>query len=237
MGDLSSLGITDTVLTTLRMWRTSKDVSKVAAKRGMKNSTIMTHLSAALEKGAVVPLEDVHITPAAIEALVKVIFDEPINSNVSRLGQVRDEYEILHGKDQFDWGVARLVVAHLKREHGCSDEGLLGWTIEDYESYKLPSNSKERVENQEYLSQRLAASSPGVEEEMQDIEEEIRSSPAADPPLQDPSNEIKPGRTRVFRKVVTKVGNGGDPKPQVALFYSEMERGNDNLNIFAQLVC
>ena len=88
-------------------------------------------------------------------------------------------------------------------------------------------------------SQHLAASSPGVEEDIQDIEKEIGNSPADDPPSlpDDASNEIKPGRTGIFRKGATKVGNGGDPKPQVALVYSEMERGNDNLNIFAQLVC
>ena len=84
---------------------------------------------------------------------------------------------------------------------------------------------EERLEKQVYPSQHL------VEEETQDIEEEISNSPAADdPPLPDDGNEIKPGRTRLYRKGATKVGNGGDPKPQVALFYSEMERGNDNLN-------
>ena len=98
---------------------------------------------------------------------------------------------------------------------------------------------EERLEKQVCPSQHLAASSPGVEEDIQDIEKEIGNSPADDPPSlpDDASNEIKPGRTGIYRKGATKVGNGGDPKPQVALVYSEMERGNDNLNIFAQLVC
>ena len=90
---------------------------------------------------------------------------------------------------------------------------------------------EERLEKQVYPSQHL------VEEETQDIEEEISSSPADDPPPLPDANDIKPGRTGIYRKGATKVGNGGDPKPQVALFFSEMERGNDNLNIFAQLVC
>ena len=161
--DLLSLGLTDTVLTTLQMWRKSKDIAKVAAERGLKETTMMTHLSTALEKGAHVPLEDLNISAAAIEALVKVIYAKPISSNVARLGQVKEEYEMLHGKDQFDWGVARMVVAMLKREHGCSEEGLLGWNIEDYAGYLTTSNTKERL--QVYARQQPTANSPSVNEE------------------------------------------------------------------------
>jgi len=161
--DLLSLGLTDTILTTLQMWRKSKDISKVAAERGLKESTLMTHLSNAVEKGAVVPLEDLNITAPAIEALVKVIHAKPISSNVARLGQVRDEYEMIHGKDQFDWGAARMVVAMLKREYGCSEDGVLGWNIEDYAGYIVTSNTKEKL--QVYARQQPAASSPSIKEE------------------------------------------------------------------------
>jgi len=160
--DLLSLGLSDTVLTTLQMWRKCKDIGKVAAERGMKEGTMMTHLARALEKGADVPLEDLNITPATIEALVKVIYSKPISSNVARLGQVKEEYEMLHGKDQFDWGVGRMVIAMLKREHGCSEEGVLGWNIEDYAGYLITSNTKKRLEA--FARQQPAASTPSVKE-------------------------------------------------------------------------
>merc|ERR1719193_2425413 len=141
----------------------------------------MTHLSTALEKGAHVPLEDLNISAAAIEALVKVIYAKPISSNVARLGQVKEEYEMLHGKDQFDWGVARMVVAMLKREHGCSEEGLLGWNIEDYAGYLTTSNTKERL--QVYARQQPTVNSPSVNEEKPSSREKLqafsRQQPAA----------------------------------------------------------
>jgi len=168
--DLLSLGLSDTVLTTLQMWRKCKDIGKVAADRGLKETTMMSHLSTALEKGADVPLEDLDISAATIEALVKVIYAKPISSNVARLGQVKDEYEMIHGKDQFDWGVARMVISMLKREHGCSEEGLLGWTIDDYAGYIRTSNTKERL--QVYARPQPTASSPSVQEGKQSNKEE-----------------------------------------------------------------
>ena len=116
------------------------------------------------------PLEDLNITATAIEALVKVIYAKPISSNVARLGQVRDEYEMIHGKDKFDWGVARMVVTMLKREYGCSEEGVLGWNMEDYAGYILTSNTKEKL--QVFARQQPAASSPSIKEEKPSTKEE-----------------------------------------------------------------
>ena len=182
--DLLALGLPDPVLKTLQLWRKSKtkDVSKLAADRGVKDSTVMSHLATALEKGAEISLEDFNITPAAIEALVMVIYKKPICSNVARLGPVRDEYELLHGKGQFDWTVAKMVVAMLKREHGCSEEGVLAWDVEDYGAYILPSRTKDRL--QVFARQQPVASSPNIKEgpkstvsrpSMSVLEEEKRS--------------------------------------------------------------
>lgn len=237
--DLLSLGLTETVLTTLQMWRKSKDIGKVAAERGLKETTLFSHLSNALEKGAVVPLEDLNITASAIEALVKIIYAKPIDSNVARLGQIREEYEMVHGKDQFDWGVARMVVAMLKREYGCSEDGVLGWNIDDYAGYIMTSNTKERL--QVYARQQPVASSTSIKEEKSSSNSSSREKLAAfarkegntpiprDPPPTSSSSSSSPyfgqnakSAQGMSRPVVTnalKVRNNGDFKPhQVSCF-------------------
>ena len=134
------IGLTPTVHTTLRMWQKSRNISNVAAGRGFQESTIITHLAKALEKGADVPLKDLNITPATVRAIVKVIFAKPISSDVARLKPVKEEYEIQHGTGKFNYDVARMVVAMLKHKHGCSEKGLLGWTVKDYEGYLVYSS-------------------------------------------------------------------------------------------------
>ena len=170
--DLLALGLTDTVLTSVQMWRRCKNTEEVANKRGMKENTIMTHLATALEKGADISLDELNITPATIAALVKVIYTKPIGSNVARLGPIKEEYEMLHGKDQFDFGIARLVVTMLKREHGCSEEGLLGWDPEDYGNYLLPSNTKDRLQAFARVQPGVGGS-PSIKEKQQPIEPSI----------------------------------------------------------------
>jgi len=167
--DLLALGLTDTVLTSVQMWRRCKNTEEVANKRGMKENTIMTHLATALEKGADISLDELNITPAIIAALVQVIYNKPIGSNVARLGPIKEEYEMLHGKDQFDFGIARLVVTMLKREHGCSEEGLLGWDPEDYGNYLLPSNTKDRLQAFARGQPGLGGS-PSIKEKQQPME-------------------------------------------------------------------
>jgi len=135
--EIAAAGLTDTENTTLQMFNQMKDYEKVAAARGLKPTSIISHLASCLEKGIEVPLEQLGITPQIVTIVVKTIWSSPISSNVARLSPIKEELDMLWGDLNIDYSKLKLVVVQLKREHGCSEEGILQWNQDDYQRYVI----------------------------------------------------------------------------------------------------
>jgi len=133
--ELLALGLNTTTVTSFNMFREEGDAARVAARRGLAESTVMGHLATCLEKGAEVAVEKLGVTPSVVREVARVLYTPPISSHVARLGPVKEELDSQLGKDQVGWSVLRLVVAQLRREHGCSEEGVLAWGEEDFRRY------------------------------------------------------------------------------------------------------
>jgi len=132
--NLSLMGAPPTVQTSYQMYKEGKSVAQIAQERGMAATTIMGHLGTCLEKGADVNLEKLGVTPKVVAAVASVVWESPINSDVSRLGPVKEEL-VKNDREDIDWGMLKMAVTTLKLEHGVTDEGILKWDKTDFLNY------------------------------------------------------------------------------------------------------
>jgi hypothetical protein len=134
--ELAALGLNITTLTSLKMFRELKDLEAVAGSRGLATSTVSGHLATCVEKGVPgVSLELLGVTSRVITAVVRTVWNKPIDSNVLKLTPIKEEMDVMWKELQVDFGMLRVAIAQLKREHGCSEDGRLGWSQQDYERY------------------------------------------------------------------------------------------------------
>jgi len=98
----------------------------VAAARGLKTSTIGSHLSLAIEAGIDIDIAALGVTPDIMSTVVRVIHDTTIKSDVSRLSPIKHELELLN-LNHVTWDLLKLVISRLKVEHGVTPEGTLEW--------------------------------------------------------------------------------------------------------------
>jgi len=130
-------GISVTVHESYSLFEEKKDLERVAAARGMKAATIASHLAQAIEAGLVVDIQLVGITPQIVSRVAKVIYNPPINSDISRLSPIKTELE-LNNLPDVSFSDIRFVISILKVEHGASLEGVLQWTPEQFQTYLAP---------------------------------------------------------------------------------------------------
>ena len=93
----------------------------------------MGHLTTAMEQGAPIDIADLNITEAMMGNVAKVIWRPPIASDVSRLGPIKTELDLIDY--DVDFGRIRLIVSRLKLEHGINEEGILQWKGGDWSQY------------------------------------------------------------------------------------------------------
>jgi len=145
---LSLLGLSETVQNSYHLFKTHLDVSKVAALRNLKDSTIMGHLAVCLEAGVDVPLEAAGVPPELVSTVARVVWRPPLASDVLRIGAIREEVIQQEGVE-VDWGKLKLAVAQLVREHGKGEDGRLLWTREDVNIYTNSVKSGNASSNHE----------------------------------------------------------------------------------------
>ena len=124
----------ETVRLSYKLHKEGKSVAQISQERGVAENTVLIHLGKSLEAGANINLESLGVTPEIVAAVAKVVWEPPINSDINRLGPVKDELNRCDRED-IDWSHLRLSVARLKAEHGVSQEGILKWRQADYDGY------------------------------------------------------------------------------------------------------
>jgi len=126
-------GLSDTIRQTYAMFKQKKDIEEVAQLRGLKSSTLMGHLATAMEQGAPLDIAELNVSEAMMGNVAKVIWSPPIASDVSRLGPIKTELDLIDC--EVDFGQIRLIVSRLKLEHGVNEEGVLQWKDGDWSQY------------------------------------------------------------------------------------------------------
>merc|ERR1719319_1314200 len=111
---------------TYGMYQENKDIEEVARLRGLKTSTLMTHLATAMEQGAPVDIADFNITDSLVENVARVIRKPPISSDVSRMKPIKIELDLIECDADYDQ--IKLIVAKLKLEHGINEDRVLQWS-------------------------------------------------------------------------------------------------------------
>ena len=81
---IAQAGLSETIQTTYSMFIESKNIQQVIGARGLKASTIISHLASALEAGLEVDIESLGVTPTLMVDVTKAIYFPPISSDVSR---------------------------------------------------------------------------------------------------------------------------------------------------------
>jgi len=129
-------GLSDTIQTTYTMYTKSRDLEEVVAARSLKKSTIVGHLAQCMEAGLELDIQQLGVTSALMAQVSKVLYLPPINSDLSRLSPIKSELE-LQGAADITYEQLRLITSRLKVEHGVNAEGVLQWSLKDYESYQV----------------------------------------------------------------------------------------------------
>jgi len=135
VGD-DELDVPETVRLSYKLHKEGKSIAQISQERGIVAGTVLMHLSKSLEAGANINLETLGVTPEIVAAVAKVVWEPPINSDINRLGPVKDELNRCDRED-IDWSHLRLSVARLKAEHGVTQEGILKWKQADYDTYAV----------------------------------------------------------------------------------------------------
>ena len=81
---VAQTGLSETIQTTYTMYMASKDLDRVMGLRGLKTSTLISHLASALEAGLELDIELLGVTPVLMVDVTKAIYIPPISSDVSR---------------------------------------------------------------------------------------------------------------------------------------------------------
>eukprot|EP00088_Acartia_fossae_P057671 TRINITY_DN672_c0_g1_i5.p1 TRINITY_DN672_c0_g1~~TRINITY_DN672_c0_g1_i5.p1 ORF type:complete len:1015 (-),score=248.00 TRINITY_DN672_c0_g1_i5:268-3312(-) len=134
MEDPALANLSHTAKLTYVEYLEKKNLDKVAVARGLKTSTISSHLAQAMEAGVEVDIACLGVSPAIMATVARVIHASPINSDVSRLSPIKNELE-LNGMKHITYEMLRFVITKLKVEHGTSAEGVLQWTHEQFQCY------------------------------------------------------------------------------------------------------
>lgn len=128
-------GLSDTVQNTYRLFLAKKDLATVSAIRGLKETTLASHLCEAIRVGLEVDLQPFGITLRETAAVATAIWEEPIKSDVSRLSPIKAELEA-RGFSDISWEKLKLIIAKLEAEHRVSESKVLMWKEGDYRLYR-----------------------------------------------------------------------------------------------------
>lgn len=120
---LAEAVLNSTQLETYRLFQEMDNPAAVAAARGLKTSTIITHLSEAIKAGLPVKIESLGLRDSTRKIIENTISSEEINCHVFRLGPIKAKCEREVSKE-ITWDDIKIVVALLIREHGLKDDRL-----------------------------------------------------------------------------------------------------------------
>ncbi|XP_043229115.1 Werner syndrome ATP-dependent helicase homolog [Amphibalanus amphitrite] len=96
----------------------SQSLEEAAEKKGVKPSTVVTHLSEAIKIGLPVDLSRLGVDNALVESVYRVVRSPAIGSNISRLGPIKEQCP-----PEVSWDQLKLCLAVISRLHGLSDDG------------------------------------------------------------------------------------------------------------------
>lgn len=106
-----------------------KDLEKTCARRGLKSSTIVTHLSEAIKHGLHVDTTLLGLTQEKKHMIEKAIASDKVNSDVLRLAPIKQYCDIKYDTE-ISWDSIKLTVALLIARYGVEDNKLR-WSESD----------------------------------------------------------------------------------------------------------
>ena len=95
----------------------------MAAVRGMKPGTIITHLAEAIKAGLQVKTENLGVTDHMRNLVERAIVSPEIDGNILRMGPIKAKCEQDYS-EEITWDTIKIVVAVLIKEHGVKDDKL-----------------------------------------------------------------------------------------------------------------
>lgn len=108
--DTGSNGVSDTVTVSVELFKLGYSVDKIARQRGVKEDTVYSHLSQALEQGMLVLADVVELPEREIRRIEEAILNLPEEQK----NALKPVYELFDG--QYGYGVLRCVRAALQRQ-------------------------------------------------------------------------------------------------------------------------
>jgi len=131
----------------------SKDVKEIARMRGLKESTVLSHLVTAIEGGAKVNIHELNVSESMLEDVSRVIWKKPLGGNVSKLKPIKTELENVGSDVGYDQ--IKLIVAKLTVEHGVDHRGILQWKDDDVGNKLKEKKRSEEYEVEKILDRRI----------------------------------------------------------------------------------
>ena len=121
--------MTSTEQITYNIYQNSdKNVAHVVAERGLKETTIIGHLSSAVKCGLDVDLVALGLTDDVVDRVSRILKEE--NLSLGRLSPIKEAIDA-KSDNEISWGLLKLSIAVLVHRYGVNDGNTINWPKSD----------------------------------------------------------------------------------------------------------
>lgn len=136
--NLSGIGqssLNETQQISYNLFQELGNLEAVAAQRGLKPSTITNHLSEAIKSRLPLNIDKLGLDPEVRAKIEQIIFDPPIESNILRLGPIKEECD---KRDlNVGWDALKITVALITTENEVRDN-TVQWSEDNLKKLSKP---------------------------------------------------------------------------------------------------